>query len=85
MHYLAEEFLEEARVGKALVKVTVTRRVPRLDVSLNVAVFGHWQQRFSVDAGEAALVKSVDVHLEALVLANHLLCVLVRVERVHQD
>lgn len=51
---------------------------------MNISILGYREQALAVDARVAGLVEGVDVQLQALVLADHLLRVVVRVERVHQ-
>ena len=50
---------------------------------LHVQVLGHGHQRLLVDPGEAALVEGQDFDLEAGVLLDDLVSLLVRVEGVH--
>lgn len=57
----------------------------RFDIIMNIGVLSDRQQTLPVDPRVAGLVERVYVQLQAFVLADHLLRVLVSVERVHQD
>ena len=55
----------------------------RFDVMFDLQVFGDGHQGLLVDPREAALVESQDLNLEAGVLLDDLVSLLVSVERVH--
>ena len=60
---LFDELIQQARVVKRLVEVTVAGRVPSFQVSLRPASASDGHQRFLVDARIAALVERVDLNL----------------------
>lgn len=80
---LAEQLIEETRVIKGLVQVTVTRRVPLLDGRAGRTRDG--KKRFLVDTGMAALVEGGDADVVGSVLLNDATGLLVGIERVHED
>ena len=57
----------------------------RFNVDLSLDVGGNGHEGFLVDSRVAALVEGDDADVEARVLPDDLLRVLVRVERVHED
>ena len=80
-----DELVEDPGVVEGLVEVPVAGRVPRFYVGLGLDVGGDGHQRLLVDPRVAALVEGDDPDVEAGVLPDDLLRVLVRVERVHED
>lgn len=80
---LGEKLIQNARVGNGLKQVTVARGVPGIDAVL--VVLGDGQKRVLVDAGEARLVERLDADIVGLVLLDDGLCVVIRVERVHEN
>ena len=57
----------------------------RVDVALSVEVLGYGQQRLLVNSWIARLIEGQDAHLQARVLFDDLVCLLVGVERVHEN
>lgn len=78
-----KELVEGARVVEGLKDVTVARRVPVLQGS--VEALGSGQERVLDDPGVARLVEGDDVDVVTLVLLDDGLGVLVGVEGVHED
>ena len=54
-------------------------------IIFNSGGLGHWHHGFLADPGVAALVECPDGDVEARVLPDDLVSVLVRVEAVHED
>lgn len=82
---LLDELLQQSAVLERFVEITVTGWVPSLHVVSNFMATSNGQKRIARDARKAALVEAVDIDLEAGVLADDFLGVVVGVERVHED
>lgn len=69
---------------EAAVEVSVSRRIPGLEVVFGLGASGNRQERLAVYPRIARLVEGVYLDLQVLVLAQYLLGILVCVERIHQ-
>jgi len=78
------ELLEEARVLKRLVEISVTRGVPAL-LLVRLQRLRNRHEGLLVDAGVAGLVEGADLDVEPFVFADDFRGVFVGVEGVHQD
>lgn len=80
---LRNELIEQPAVLEGLIEVSVTGRIPRIHVAVDIRVLSDGQETVSRDARVARLIEGVYFDLETLVFPHDLLRVLVGVERIH--
>ncbi len=78
-----QELVENTRLVKSIVQVTVTRGVPVLLVI--ICGLGAWEEGLLIDTGVSRLVESGDTELLVSVLLDDTEGVLVGIEGRHQD
>ena len=80
-----DELFHEATVEKCLVEVSMSRGVPGIMTFFSSPGLGNWHQTLLVDTRIPRLVESADVDIEARILPDDLVGVLICVETVHED
>ena len=63
LNYLFYKLIQETRIVKWLVEITVSRRVPCFQVSISVTIPSNRHERLLVDSRKATLIESVNLDL----------------------